>query len=107
MDTGDHLTTLGFDHVVVAHRLVKAEALAKERDFDLALLDINVDGKQTSIELGRYLKGKGTTVIFASGNSQAAPGLRKDGFFFMDKPFSLDGMTAFLRGVLEDIRAAS
>lgn len=89
MDTADHLKSLDPDHVEVVHRLDKAREKVGETSFDIALLDINVDRGQTSIEFGRELAAKGTAVIFASASSEAAATLRAEGFHFIDKPFSL------------------
>lgn len=93
LDTAEHLSTLGFEEVEVASRLKQADKLVEETEFDLALLDINVDRGQTSLELGDMLKEKGTVVIFASGNSGAASSLTTKGHLFLDKPFSLRQLT--------------
>lgn len=98
-DTGEHLETLGFDEVAVAYRLSKAESLASDTEFDVAILDINVDNGQTSLKLGNDLASAGTCVIFASGNSSAAPELQSQGFAFLDKPFSLEILTQKLKSV--------
>lgn len=96
MDTGDHLEEIGFGQVSVAYRLENAIAFMEQQDYDLALLDINVDGGQTSLDLGRRLAARGTRVMFASGNIQAEDGLRSEGFYFLSKPFSLDKLTQSL-----------
>ena len=100
MDTSDHLEDLGFESVNVAYRLAAAEKLAENHVFDLALLDINVDGGQNSLALGRSLAAKGTSVIFASGNSGAGRDLRAEGFCFLDKPFALSDLTDHLAAML-------
>ncbi|QJF51134.1 response regulator [Roseobacter ponti] len=92
MDTAEYLETLGFESVAVAYRLESAHELMENTDFDLAILDINVDRGQTSIALGRELAQAGTRVIFASGNGGDAAKLRSDGFEFLDKPFSLPAL---------------
>lgn len=99
MDTGAHLEDLGFRSVEIAYRLATAVDLAKAQKFDLAILDINVDRGQTSLDLGAELAAKGTRVIFASGNGCDASDLRAKGFEFLDKPFSLAGLTTKLRAV--------
>lgn len=99
MDTSAHLEDLGFEEVAVAYRLGTAEKLAESDQYDLAILDINVDRGQTSLELGSALAAKGTRVIFASGNGCDAATLRAQGFEFLDKPFSLDGLTHKLKAL--------
>jgi len=100
MDTGAHLEDLGFNKVEIAYRLGTAVELANAQKFDLAILDINVDRGQTSLALGAELAAKGTRVIFASGNGCDAGDLRAKGFEFLDKPFSLGGLTTKLKDVV-------
>lgn len=95
-DTGDHLASLDFDEVVVTYRLDQAEAASNAKDFDLAILDINVDRGQTSLALGEKLANDGCAVLFASGYGEAAAKLRAQGYGFIDKPFSLDALTEVL-----------
>ncbi|PVA05875.1 response regulator [Thalassorhabdomicrobium marinisediminis] len=97
LDTSEHLESLGFGQVEVAYRLASAEKKAAEGDFDLAMLDINVDGGQTSIALGQKLKESGVQVVFASGNSFEADRLCNEGFAFLDKPFSLGQLSETLK----------
>ncbi|WP_299281947.1 response regulator [uncultured Tateyamaria sp.] len=107
MDTGAHLQTLGFETLEVAYKLAAAQELADRARFDLAILDINVDRGQTSIALGSALKNAGTAVIFASGNGTMANDLCRDGFEFLDKPFSLHALTAKLKQVVQDQRISA
>ena len=101
-DTADSLSELGFTNVKSVYKLKAAERAAEASRFDLAVLDINVDRKQTSLELGKALLDQGTRVVFASGNSYDAKRLRADGSLFLDKPFSQQQ----LRTVLEEALAA-
>jgi len=101
MDTSAHLETLGFAAVETAYRLEHAKKLASEMKFDIAILDINVDRGQNSLELGRALAKSGTEVIFASGNGCDATDLREQGFGFIDKPFSLAHLSNELEKVAQ------
>ncbi|MBD3666234.1 response regulator [Sulfitobacter aestuariivivens] len=101
LDTSEHLEELGFSSVEAVSRLQRAEDLVAETTFDLALLDINVDRGQTSLELGEMLVEKGTCVVFASGNSSAAISLARDEYHFLDKPFSLAQLTQKLADALQ------
>lgn len=87
-DTTEFLKELGFSEVKSAYKLKVAEQATEEKEFELAILDINVDNNQTSFSLGEKLAEKGTPVIFASGNSFDADALRAKGYEFLDKPFS-------------------
>ncbi|WP_238368664.1 response regulator [Mesobacterium pallidum] len=102
LDTSEHLETLGFDSVVMAHRLDQAREAAATTTFDFALLDINVDRGQTSLSLGEDLNRTGVVVIYASGSSEKATDLRADGCLFLDKPLSLTVLTDTLRQLQTD-----
>lgn len=99
LDTSEHLEQMGFDDVVVAHRLDQAVTASENIDFDFALLDINVDRGQTSLELGDTLKRNGVAVVYASGRSDRAEELRAKGFPFLDKPLALGWLTQTLKDV--------
>ena len=99
-DTSEHLRDLGFGEVKTTYRLAAAQAAASTGKFDLAIFDINVDGSQTSIALGRELAERGTVVIFASGSSSEADHLRDSGHRFVGKPFSLNGLTEEIEAAL-------
>ena len=101
LDTNEHLNTLGFKDVTVAYRLSQAEAAVAQNRFDIAILDINVDRGQTSIDLGKELAASGARVIFASGNGDDAEALRKQGFWFLDKPFSLNALTQKIKATID------
>lgn len=101
IDTGEYLQSLGFEKVEIAHRLEKANEAADEMDFDLALLDINVNGGQTSFELGQMLSERGTKVVFASGRSSSTQQIEENGHYFLSKPFSLVDVRDKLAEILE------
>ncbi len=87
-DTSEHLRELGFADVTCAYRLKHAEDAAAKQHYDLAIFDINVDGNQTSVELGRQLTRVGTKVIFASGSTPEMDRLRDQRFRILGKPFT-------------------
>ena len=100
-DTTQHLLEIGFADVRTVYRLQNAEEAAEEENFDLAILDINVDRGRTSLELGNALAAKGVTVVFASGNGTDEARLCEAGHFFLGKPFSLALLTAKLREAMQ------
>lgn len=62
------LESLGIVNVAVCYSLAEAEATyGAHGKFDLALLDINLGGGDTSLELARRLERDGTPIVFASG----------------------------------------
>lgn len=89
LDTADALESFGFRDVVAVHSLASAERYASATHFDVAVLDINLGGGQTSLALGRSLKAKGTYVLFASGNSRNLDELVADGYGYLMKPFGV------------------
>ena len=60
------LKDLGAATVQTASNLADAEKCAQEGRFDLALLDVNING-QTSFDLAQSLRNQGVRIVFASG----------------------------------------
>jgi CheY-like chemotaxis protein len=60
------LCDLGYDTVVVATGLDQALALAHEASLDFAVLDINLNGRQ-SFPVADVLQARGIPFLFASG----------------------------------------
>lgn len=69
----DILVELGHEVAAVASRLHDACELARSREFDLAILDVNLDG-QPSYPVAEILAERGVRFAFATG--YGAPGLR-------------------------------
>lgn len=105
-DTSEHLKELGFAQVCAVYHLNAAEEAARDIDFDLAILDINVDKGQTSLALGAALAARGVPVIFATGNSCDQVSLREAGYSFLSKPFSLLALTDEIKVAL-NLQAAA
>jgi CheY-like chemotaxis protein len=82
----DTLADLGHQVVGVAMRLPQAMELATTVEADLAILDINLDGKK-SFPVAQVLADRGVRVVFASG--YGAPGLEAPFLdaVVMKKPF--------------------
>lgn len=96
LDIAEFLETLGFQFVKVAYRLDQAEKYTEQMRFSIALLDINVDRKQTSLALGEQLAKKGTRVVFASGNSVDIARMADLGHGHLQKPFTYDALEEVL-----------
>lgn len=95
----DMLSDLGHQIVGVAMRLPQAMELAKTADIDIAILDINLDGRK-SFPAAQVLRDRGVKLIFASG--YGSPGLEAP---FLDdvivkKPFEVSDIRAAMRRVL-------
>ena len=66
MNIEDMLLDLGHEVAGLASRLEPALALAREGDFDLAMLDVNL-ADQTSFPVARILDERGIPFLFATG----------------------------------------
>lgn len=91
----DTLADLGHQVAGVAMRLPQALEMAKSVDADIAILDINLDGRR-SFPVAAVLREKGVKLIFASG--YGSPGLEAP---FLDeiilkKPFEPNDIRAAL-----------
>ena len=62
----DVLVDLGHHVAGVAMRLPQAAQMAKEVEADLAILDINLDGRK-SFPVAEELRARGVKLLFASG----------------------------------------
>ena len=101
MDTTYILKEMGFAEVTEAYTLAAATKVASSAKFGLAILDINVDRGQTSIELGKQLAAAGTPVIFASGNT-SEPSIQTGGMIqWLDKPFSETTLSVAVTKILQ------
>ncbi|HEY5807782.1 MAG TPA: response regulator [Povalibacter sp.] len=68
----DMLIDLGHQVTGVAMRLPQAAAMARDVEADVAILDINLDGRR-SFSVAQMLRDRGVKLLFASG--YGSPGL--------------------------------
>ncbi len=87
MTTEQMILDFGYTHVDVFFRLEEADQAVLTQTYDLAILDVNVDGKQTSHDLARTLRTAGTRVVFATGNSLDDETLQDLSELVIGKPF--------------------
>jgi len=66
----DMLQDMGHDVVGLAMRLPQALALAQSVEIDLAILDVNLDGRM-SFPVAEVLEARGVPFFFASGYGSA------------------------------------
>ena len=66
MNIEDMLLDLGHEVAGLASRLEPALSLAREGEFDLAMLDVNLAG-ETSFPVAHILAGRGIPFLFATG----------------------------------------
>lgn len=95
----DMVTELGFEVVGPAMRLAPALAMAREEEFDLAILDINL-ASEKSFAIADVLVRRGIPFIFATG--YGAQGLNEThrGIRALQKPFNSQELARAIGEVL-------
>src|ERR1700753_3195575 len=85
----DMLIELGHEVVDLAMRLPQGLALAKAAEFDLAILDVNLDGRM-SFPIADVLNDRGVPYLFVTGYGSAGIDLvHRRGRIVIKKPFDL------------------
>ena len=82
----DMLADLGFEVAETAARLDSALYAAETGDFDLALLDLNLDGAE-SYPVADALRARGIPIVFASGYGSNGLAAAYAGTPILQKPF--------------------
>src|SRR5262249_52515021 len=96
----DMLGELGYTVTAEAGRLEEARQAAKTADFDLAILDVNLDGEPVS-PVADALVARGTPFVFATGyGERGLPEPYRDRPM-LKKPFQMDGLKQMLQSALE------
>ncbi len=86
MNIEDMLLDLGHEVAGLASRLEPALSLAREGEFDLAMLDVNLAG-QTSFPVAEILAGRGIPFLFATGYGVKGIDPAYRGYPVLQKPF--------------------
>jgi CheY-like chemotaxis protein len=95
---GPALDELGYTIAAEAARVDEALAATKNADFDLAILDANLNGQPAS-PVADALVARGTPFFFATGYDQAPEPYC--GWPTLRKPFQIDGLKQILQGALD------
>ena len=98
LDAEQILMELGAAKVEIASTLADAEQLAKNGRFDVAMLDVNING-EVSFPLAESLRRRGVPVIFATGyemKNQPFP----ESAMCVTKPYSSDNLLEVLSTAL-------
>ncbi len=85
------LTELGYTMAAEAGRIDEALTLAKQGDFDLAILDVNLNG-QAITPVAEVLVKRGVPFVFASGYGQRGIPENYGRFPLLQKPFQTDAL---------------
>jgi CheY-like chemotaxis protein len=94
----DMLSGLGYTVAAEATRMDEALEASKNADFDLAILDANLNGQPVS-PVADALVARGTPFVFATGYGEM-PEPYRDRPTLM-KPFQLDGLKQMLQSAFE------
>ena len=81
-----------------AASVAEATALAAEGGFDVAMLDINLNG-ETSLPVAAMLHAAGARFVFTTGYGSAGPGDEFAGVEVVKKPYSAADLAAALARV--------
>jgi CheY-like chemotaxis protein len=96
----DMLTELGYTITVAATRLDEALDAARNADFDIAILDVNINGEPIS-PVADALAARRMPFVFATGyGEQGLPDIYRDRPT-LKKPFQLDSLKLVLRSALD------
>lgn len=95
----DMLAALGYQVVEIAQNLDAATHAAESGDFDVAVLDVNLEGAFSN-PVADILKRRGIPFIFATGYGQAGPHETFEGTPALQKPFDEDGLRRALSEVM-------
>ena len=101
VDAQDILQGLDARAVRIASTYDQAHRCVSEDRFDIAVLDVNINGKM-SFPLSAVLKERGIPFVFATGYSlkdRTVPGL--DGQICVSKPYDRERLKAGLQQALE------
>jgi CheY-like chemotaxis protein len=95
----DMLTDLGYELVGVAGRVDEATEMAKTKDFDLAILDVNLDGHDV-YPVAELIGKRGLPFMFVTGyGGRGLPDKYRDRPT-LQKPFQLDELKRMLGQLL-------
>src|SRR5258705_5600939 len=95
----DMLGELGYTVAAEAARIDEALEAAKTADFDVAILDVNLNG-QTIAPVAEVLAARGTPFVFATGyGERGLPEAYRDRPT-LKKPFQMDGLSRMLESAL-------
>jgi CheY-like chemotaxis protein len=82
----DTVVDLGYEVAAVASRLQEACDLARTKEFDFAILDVNLDGKP-SYPVAEILSERGVPFVFATGYGARGLDGKFSGVPTLSKPF--------------------
>lgn len=104
MDAEQTLMSFGVARVSVVNTLEEAAKAAADEPIDVAILDININGR-SSFEVAQLLRAKGTPIVFASGygSRQRNAAVAEDAIY-LNKPYTKEALRESLVAALRKSR---
>jgi CheY-like chemotaxis protein len=96
----DMLSELGYTVTAQAGRIDEALHAAKTADFDLAILDLNLEGEPV-LAVAEALVARGTPFVFATGYGERGLPEAYRNRPTLKKPFQLEGLKQMLQSALD------
>ncbi|ABA05035.1 response regulator receiver [Nitrobacter winogradskyi Nb-255] len=100
MMVADMLEELGYSIAAEAGDIEQALQLARTTNFDIAILDVNVNGKLIS-PVAEVIEGRNRPFIFATGYGTQGLPPEYCNRPSVQKPFQMDGLAAVIRSTLK------
>jgi CheY-like chemotaxis protein len=94
------LSELGYTVAAQAGRIDEALHAAKTADFDLAILDLNLEGEPV-LAVAEALVARGTPFVFATGYGERGLPESYRNRPTLKKPFQLEGLKQMLQSALD------
>jgi CheY-like chemotaxis protein len=95
----DMLTDLGYEIAGAVGTIAEASEIAEKAEFDLAILDVNLDGKEI-YPVADILTARGLPFVFVSGYGEGSLAEPYRGRPALQKPFQAEQLEATLTGLL-------
>ena len=95
----DMLDELGYQLAAAAGTLAEASELARDADFEVAILDVNLDGQQI-FPVADILAKRGLPFVFVTGYGEDSLPDPYRGRPALQKPFQAERLKATLAGLL-------
>jgi CheY-like chemotaxis protein len=106
LDAEEALTGFGVRNVNIVNSLEDAAKAAAQGGIDVAILDININGR-TSFEVAEQFRSQGTPVVFASGyGSRKRQTQETEDAIHLNKPYTREGLKDALLSALKKIGRA-
>jgi CheY-like chemotaxis protein len=96
----DMLTDLGYEIAGAVGTIAEASEIAEKAEFDLAILDVNLDGKEI-YPVADILAARGLPFVFVSGYGEGSLAEPYRGRPALQKPFQAEQLETTLAGMLK------